>query len=111
MDRGATWLFQNGSYASGMLGSYNASENGGTVHVYTASDDAVGKQRTIIRGCSRFNELIELYLSVEVRQNSYPDFSPGPRESAFSTSYTVPMNVTTKFKLPAVVDREKNAIS
>lgn len=108
MDRGATWLFQNGSNAGGMLGTYNASDNGGTVHVYTASDDAVGKQQTIIRGCSRFNELIELYLTVDVRQNSYPDFSPGPADAPFVTSYSVPWNVTTKYKLPPVVDREKN---
>ena len=73
MDNGNVWIFQNGSSAK-TLGRFDRYSQSGTVFVYTNSDDAVGVARTIIRGCSNFNELLELYLYVRVNSNGHPDF-------------------------------------
>ena len=87
MDLGITWLFQNGTEAQGLIGNFSRYENGGTVKIKTDSQDAEGKSRTIIRGCSRFNELLELYLYIDVMKNTYPDFV---RE--IETTWTIPVN-------------------
>lgn len=78
MDSGVQWLYENGTSAEraygGYLGRYQGGYNGGSVYVFTESEEAVGKHRTILRGCSNFNELLELYLYVTVVSNTYPDF-------------------------------------
>jgi len=74
MDRGTVWLFMNGTNAEGVLGRYDRYDKGGTFQIQTGSEDAVGRIGTILRGCSRYNKLLELYLYVEVMNNNYPDF-------------------------------------
>jgi len=96
-------MFQNGTDATGLLGKFDRYDRGGTVHVQTNSEAAVGKRRTIIRGCSNFNELLELYLYVEVLTNTYPDF---PKE--IETSWTLSVNQEFQYKLPTPVDKEGN---
>jgi len=103
MDRGSTWMFQNGTDATNLLGKFDRYDRGGTVHIQTNSEAAVGKRRTIIRGCSNFNELLELYLYVEVLTNTYPDF---PKE--IETSWTLSVNQEFQYKLPTPVDKEGN---
>jgi len=103
MDLGATWLFQNGTEATGMLGNFSRYEQGGTINIKTDSQDAEGKSRTILRGCSRFNELLELYLYVDVMKNTYPDFV-----SEIETTWTIPVNDVFTYNLPAIKDDEGN---
>jgi len=103
MDRGQSWLFQNGSSASPNLGEFNRYDNGGTFHIFTQNEDDIGKHRTILRGCSRFNQLIELYLYAEVFTNSYPDFVED-----LETVHIVHVNETKEYKLPALSDDENN---
>lgn len=103
MDRGQSWLFQNGSSATPYLGEFNRFDNGGTFYIFTQNEDDIGKHRTILRGCSRFNQLIELYLYTDVFSNSYPDFVVD-----LETVHIVIVNKTLEYKLPALADDEGN---
>jgi hypothetical protein len=105
MTNGGTWLFQNGSEAEGNLGRWVKIQNDGRVYVQTDSAEAEGIQRTIIRGCSRFDKLAELYLYVQVLKNSYPDF-----ETEIQTTWTLSVGQNFTYKLPKLVDEEQNAI-
>lgn len=105
MDNGQVWIFQNGSSAQPLLGSFDRYSKSGTVFVYTNSDDAVGTARTIIRGCSNFNELLELYLYVRVNSNGHPDFV-----TEVETSWKLAVNDTFDYKLPQLVDKEGNDV-
>jgi len=103
MDRGQNWLFQNGSAAGPNLGNFDRYDSGGTFNIFTQNEDDIGKHRTILRGCSRFNQLIELYLYAEVFTNSFPDFI-----TDLETVHIVNINETKTYKLPALADDEKN---
>jgi len=103
MDKGQTWLFQNGTAAGPYLGRWARYDKGGTIYVNTTSEDAVGKARTILRGCSRFNELIELYLYIEVLNNNYPDFV-----TDVETTWTLAVGDVYEYKLPKLSDPEGN---
>lgn len=92
MDKGVTWLFQNGTNAEGLIGRFDRSDKGGTIWVQTDSNDAIGKSRTILRGCSHFNKLYEVYLYIEVLSNTYPDFV-----SEIQTSWIVNMTDETHY--------------
>ena len=72
MGERVSWLFQDGSAATGVLGSFTKTSK--TFDIFTIDEALIGKHRTILRGCSVMNELIELYLYAEVLANSYPDF-------------------------------------
>lgn len=74
MDDGGIWIFQNGSIADGLLGRWEKNIQSGAIYVQTDSPEAEGTQHTILRGCSRYDKLSELYLYVKVIKNSYPDF-------------------------------------
>jgi len=80
MDTDKDWIFQNGTSAQN-LGRYDSYDNGGTFYVETSNEDDVGKHRTILRGCSRLNNLVETYLYVEVFNNKYPDFATDVEDS------------------------------
>ena len=73
MDFGSTWLFSNGSAAEGTIGKYD--RIGQNIYVNTSNSDDVGVKRTLIRGCSTFGDLLEIYLYVNVMENTYPDFT------------------------------------
>jgi hypothetical protein len=103
MDKGQTWLFQNGTEAGPFLGRWSRYDSGGTIYVNTSSESAVGKARTILRGCSKFNDLIELYLHIDVLSNSYPDFV-----SEVETSWTLSVDDVFDYKLPKLSDPEGN---
>ena len=103
MDKGVTWLFQNGTSAEGLIGRFDRSDKGGTIWVQTDSNDAIGKSRTILRGCSHFNKLYEVYLYIEVLSNTYPDFV-----TEIQTSWIVNMTDETHYQLPALNDKEAN---
>jgi len=105
MDRGKTWMFQNGSDANGWLGRFDEYYQGGSIFVQTDSEDAVGTQRTILRGCSRLNELVELYLYVQVINNNYPDFV-----EEIETTWTLSVGDVHEYKLPRLEDKEGNDI-
>ena len=105
MDKGHTWLFQNGSAINRNFGRFDRYVQSGTVFVYTNSEDAVGAQRTIIRGCSNFNELLELYLYVNVLENNYPDFV-----KEIEVSWTLPVGDVVSYKLPELADKEGNDV-
>lgn len=96
-------MFQNGSAASPNLGEFNRYDEGGTFSIFTQNEDDIGKHRTILRGCSRFNQLIELYLYTEVFTNSYPDFVED-----LETVHVVNVNETMEYKLPKLSDDEEN---
>jgi hypothetical protein len=103
MDRGISWMFQNGTDANGLLGRFDRRDRGGTVWVKTESEDAVGIARTTLRGCSHFNKLYEIYLYIEVLSNTYPDFV-----TEIETSWTLSVNEVFKYTLPALKDKEGN---
>lgn len=105
MDKGHTWLFKNGSAIPKTFGRFDRYVQSGTVFVYTNSDDAVGQQKTIIRGCSNFNELLEMYLYVNVMANNYPDFV-----KEIETSWTLPVGDIFEYKLPQLADKENNDV-
>lgn len=96
-------MFQNGSAVEPYLGEFNRYDEGGTFSIFTQNEDDIGKHRTILRGCSRFNQLIELYLYTEVFTNSYPDFVED-----LETVHTVNVNETMEYKLPKLSDDEEN---
>ena len=96
-------MFQNGSAVEPYLGEFNRYDEGGTFSIFTQNEDDIGKHRTILRGCSRFNQLIELYLYTEVFTNSYPDFVED-----LETVHTVNVNETKEYKLPKLSDDEEN---
>jgi len=103
MDRGIAWMFQNGTDATNLLGRFDRGDRGGTIWVKTDSEDAVGISRTILRGCSHFNKLYEIYLYIEVLSNTYPDFV-----TEIETSWTLSVNEVFKYQLPALKDKEGN---
>lgn len=69
----------------------------------TDSNDAIGKSRTILRGCSHFNKLYEVYLYIEVLSNTYPDFV-----SEIDTSWKLDVNQVESYSLPELSDKEGN---
>lgn len=77
--------------------------NGGTVDIQTGSQDAEGQHNTIIRGCSKYDDLLEMYFGIEVKKNTNPDFVK-------DVQTTWKLNVGDKFeyKLPGLTDTEKN---
>lgn len=106
MERSPQWMFQNGTSAVGLLGRYaseTAQKNGPTIFIQTDSQEAEGTQRTILRGCSSFDKLAELYLYVKVLKNTYPDF-----KTEIETSWTLSVGQVFKYKLPELKDEEKN---
>jgi hypothetical protein len=95
MDDNGLWMFQNGSAAAGLLGRWDRFARGGTIFVQTDSQEAEGKSRTILRGCSRFDALAELYLYVNVMKNTYPDFI-----TEIETTWTLSVGDRFEYKLP-----------
>lgn len=73
------------------------------MNIKTGSQDAEGKWNTIIRGCSQFDDLLEMYLGIEVLKNTNPDFTK-------DVQTTWKLNVGDKFeyKLPGLKDAEGN---
>jgi hypothetical protein len=102
MDDGGTWMFQNGTSAVGLLGRWSKSRQG-TIYVQTDSQEAEGVSRTILRGCSRFDKIAELYLYVKVLKNTYPDF-----KTEIETSWILSVGQEFKYKLPELKDEEAN---
>jgi len=102
MDDGGTWMFQNGTSAVGLLGRWNKDRQG-TLYIQTDSQEAEGIARTILRGCSRFDKIAELYLYVKVLKNTYPDF-----RTEIETSWTLSVGQDFKYKLPELKDEEGN---
>jgi len=98
----ATWLFQNGTEAEGDLGRFDAFDNGGTFYIQTDSEEAVKKQRTILRSCAG-TDLYELYLYVDVLNNNYPDFETDPE-----TKFSLNVGDVLEYRLPTLVDKEGN---
>lgn len=43
MDLGTTWMFENGTDATGMLGRFNRYDYGGTIYIQTDSELLEGK--------------------------------------------------------------------
>jgi len=105
MDRGFYWKFLNGTEATGLLGRVDQFYKQGTVFIQTDAEDAVGKQRTVLRGCSRLDELLELYLYVEVVTNNYPDFV-----TEIQTTWTLSVGDVYEYKLPKIKDKEENDV-
>mmetsp|Transcript_12357 Transcript_12357/g.19192 ORF Transcript_12357/g.19192 Transcript_12357/m.19192 type:complete len:306 (+) Transcript_12357:1499-2416(+) len=105
MDRGKTWMFQNGTSSEGLLGRFDEYYQGGSIFVQTDYDKAADTHRTVLRGCSRMNELIELYLYVEVVDNTYPDFV-----EEIETTWTLSVNDVYEYKLPRLEDKEGNDV-
>ena len=103
MDNSFSWLLQNGTSASPNLGEFNRYHDGGTFHIFTLNENDIGQHKTILRGCSSFNELIELYLEVIVISNTYPDFV-----EELQTTFIVYVNETLEYKLPAAYDDDGN---
>lgn len=101
MEMGVTWMFQNGTSAEGLIGKYNSTEK--TIWIQTDSNDAIGKSRTILRGCSHFKKLYEVYLYIEVLSNTYPDFV-----KEVQTSWTLEVNQVETYTLPELNDKEGN---
>lgn len=73
MDFGSTWLFANGSKAEGAIGTYD--RIGQQIYINTTNSDDVGLKQTKIRGCTTFGDLLEIYLYINVAENTYPDFT------------------------------------
>jgi hypothetical protein len=61
----------------------------------------VGIHRTILRGCSRLNNLVEAYLYVEIYSNKYPDFAEEVTQTFF-----VDVDQVFEYPLPDIEDSE-----
>ena len=103
MDSGKkTWMFVNGTSAEGKLGRFTE-ERQGTMYVQTDSEEATGNSSTILRGCSRFDKLAELYLKIHVQENTIPTFAV-----TVQTTFTVTVGEELLYKLPKLIDAEDN---
>ena len=104
MDGEQFWMFTNGTDANGLLGRWDRfADPQGVLYIQTDAQEAEGKQRTILRSCSRFDELLELYLYVNVMKNTYPDFV-----KEITTSWTLTVGDNFQYQLPQLVDAEGN---
>ena len=65
----------------------------------------VGIKHTIIRNCDGLNRLLEMNLYINVKANTYPDFT-----SALETEYKVVMNKTLVVTLPPIKDSDENDV-
>ena len=105
VSRGLTnWTFLNGTNAENSLGSiYTHSDGGSTFSFYTDSDSAIGIHNTVMRNCFRDYvrqvNLIETYLTVDVKQNYPPDFV-----SEVQTYFNMSDYGIIEYKLPAVTE-------
>jgi len=52
-----------------------------------------------LRGCSRFNELLELYLRVDMKTNTPPEF-----ETEIETSWSMNIGEVIEYRLPKLKD-------
>lgn len=77
--------------------------NNKQVQVQTNHDAHVGKYKTILRSCSRDDVLRELFVDVEIKQNTYPDF-----ETELETSFTLEYGEEFTYQLPKQIDAENN---
>jgi hypothetical protein len=100
MDDEMDWIFQNGTSVA-RFGNYT--RIGGKFYMSTDNEDDVGKHRTILRGCDRYNKLVEAYLYIQVYNNKYPDFG-GSEE--LNTTFLIPNFELTEYVLPPIVDPE-----
>jgi hypothetical protein len=85
------------------MGNFSKYEYGGTFNIQTNSKDADGKIKTTLRGCSSFDELIELYLEVNVKNNTVPKF-----KTDLMTRWYLNSNETYDYYLPTPIDNENN---
>jgi hypothetical protein len=88
-----------------LLGRWSKFDSRGTIYIQTDSQEAEGIRRTILRGCSRFGTLAELYLYVNVMKNTYPDFITN-----IETTWVMAKGEVINYKLPNLKDDENNDI-
>jgi hypothetical protein len=98
MDDEMDWIFQNGTSVA-RFGNYT--RIGSKFYMSTENEDDVGKHRTILRGCDRYNKLVEAYLYIQVYNNKYPDF-----EEDLNTTFLINNEEVFEYTLPAIVDPE-----
>ena len=58
-----------------------------------------------MRGCSFYDQLLELYLDVEVKSNTYPDFV-----DELETNWVLNVGDIFEYRLPKLSDRERNDV-
>jgi hypothetical protein len=95
MDNGKVWIFENGTEAKGKIGTYTGGQD---IVVKTKPNDMIYK--TIVRGCSNFNELLELYLYVNASTTKPSFFESDP-----TTSWTLDMNKVVQYRIPYLADQ------
>ena len=104
LSNGQSWIFENGTLADEAIGTYEPFTDGGTFHIYTNDTDYEGQQHnTILRGCSHRNELVEIFVKIEVAKNTLPIFA-----KQLQKSFMVDLDVVTEYELPPIKDKEGN---
>jgi len=68
------WMFENGTLATGQIGYFNSDTD--SWHIKTEDKTYISGLRTIVRGCSSSNRLVDIFFQTEVKKNTKPKFSP-----------------------------------
>ena len=66
-------MFENGTLATGQIGYFDSDTD--SWHIKTEDKGYISNLRTIVRGCSSSNRLVEVYFQAEVRKNTKPKFA------------------------------------
>lgn len=93
-------MLEDGSDASDLI-VFNTKQL--TFEISTKDEKMVGPQRAILRSCDRLDRLLEMNLSVQVKQNTAPDFL-----TAVQTEFTMAVNEVIEYALPDIIDYENN---
>ena len=101
LNDGQVWLYENGTEAEGEIGRFDRFDNGGTFYVQANYESHVGTHGTLLRGCSKSNQLIEIYFDVSIKHNNVPVF-----ETQIPLNYDLDRGDVEEYTLPAITDRE-----
>lgn len=97
------WVIDSGENADGILGTFEPYNNGGLIQFKTSDTKRLGPQRTSIRGCSIFNQLLEIALKFNVERNSPPYFL-----TSIQKDFDFEVGDVFNYNMPKVTDSEDN---
>jgi hypothetical protein len=97
------WLLDTGDDLNGFLGTFDESEQGGLIKIYTAESSKLGTKRTSVKGCSYTGGIIELQIDFKVERNTPPYFKGKP-----ITKFVLQRSEHYNYNLPDIEDSEGN---
>lgn len=72
-------MFENGTLATGQIGYFDSATD--SWHIKTENKDYIANLRTIVRGCSSSNRLVDVFFQTEIKKNTKPKFAPGFKQT------------------------------